>query len=116
MLKDKDREEAEMKIIEDRKARIAKQKARLSKFTTTTVAPIAVTSTHNQPMVTKNQITKPSTVNPTAYPQYGGVYRDPHVVLPLKPGVNLCFNWNGKDKEVCVVVLFASCMIYVLLL
>ena len=109
MLKDKDRKEIEKKLKED------EEKARLAKLTTT-VAPTTVASTNTQPMVSKNHVTQPSTVNPTAYPQYGGVYRDPHVVLPLKPGVNLCFNWNGKDKEVCVVVLFASCMIYVLLL
>ena len=33
-------------------------------------------------------------------PYWGGYYRDPHVVLPLKLGVNLCFDWDGKDGEV----------------
>merc|ERR1719354_1245853 len=94
VLKDKDRKEIEKKLKED------EEKERLAKLTTTTIAPTTVASTHTQPMVTKNQFTQPSTVNPTAYPNYGGVYRDPHVVLPLKPGINLCFNWNGKDKEV----------------
>ena len=31
---------------------------------------------------------------------FGGVYRDPHVVLPLTSGVTLCFNWDGNDREV----------------
>ena len=98
MLKDKDRKEVENKLKED------EEKPRRAKLTTATVAPTRVASTHTQ--LTKNKFTQPSTVSPTAYPNYGGVYRDPHVVLPLKPGVNLCFNWNGKDKEVCVVVPF----------
>ena len=109
VLKDEDRKEIEKKLKED------EEKERLAKLTTTTVAPTTVASTHTQPMVTKNQFTStvptPFTVNPTGYPKYGGVYRDPHVVLPLKPGVNLCFNWIGKDKEVCLFLFISSCMI-----
>ena len=94
VLKDKDRKEIEKKLKEE------EEKARLAKLTTTTVAPTTVPSKQTQAMKTNNQYTQPSTVNPTVYPNYGGVYRDPHVVLPIKPGVNLCFNWNGKDEEV----------------
>ena len=35
----------------------------------------------------------------------GGVFRDPHVVLPLTSGVTLCFNWNGKDNEASISLL-----------
>ena len=111
VLKDKDRKEIEKKLKED------EEKARLAKLTTTTVAPTTVASKQTQAMKTNNQYTQPSTVNPTVYPNYGGVYRDPHVVLPIKPGVNVCFNWNGKDEEVFLFrILCTNYMSFILLI
>ena len=63
-----------------------KEKENLEKLSTTTRAPTTMVPT------------------PTSwYSVYGTVQRDPHVVLPLKPGINLCFNWNGKDEEVSLL-------------
>merc|ERR1719376_857886 len=92
VLKDEDREEIEQKLEED------EEKEKLAKLTTT-VAP-ARTATTTRPPVTNKPFTQPPTGNQYVNPSYGGVFRDPHVVLPLKRGVSLCFNWNGEAKEI----------------
>ena len=94
VLKDEDREEVEQKLKED------EEKEKLAKLTTTTAIPTRTVPT-TRPPVTNKPFTQSPTSDPYVNPNYGGVFRDPHVVLPLKPGVNLCFNWNGEDKEVC---------------
>ena len=47
------------------------------------------------------------------YPYWGGYYRDPHVVLPLKSGLNLCFDWDGEDGEVGFQFLYVHCIMFV---
>jgi len=93
VLKDEDREEVEQKLKED------EEKEKLAKLTTTTAIPTRTVPT-TRPPVTNKPFTQSPTSDPYVNPNYGGVFRDPHVVLPLKPGVNLCFNWNGEDKEI----------------
>ena len=92
MLKDEDRKEVEINLKEE------EENARLAKFTTTTAATTTTVATTTVTSTT----TEPYDYIDDFYDDYGNIFRDPHVLLPLKPGVNLCFDWNGKDKEVCV--------------
>ena len=86
------------------------QKLNLKEPTEPTAAPLSVINMNINTLDEEQAVDWSSypryNYRPTALPSYGGVYRDPHVVLPLKEGINLCFNWNGKNEEVCVFVVF----------
>ena len=92
VLKDKHREEME-------------QKLNLKEPTEPTAAPLSVINMNINTLDEEQAVDWSSypryNYRPTALPSYGGVYT--HVVLPLKPGINLCFNWNGKHGEVCLL-------------
>ena len=97
MLKDEDREEVEINLKEE------EENARLAKFTTTTAAPTTTTASTTTATSTT---TEPYDYIDDYYDDFGNIFRDPHVLLPLKPGVNLCFDWNGRDKEVRICVAY----------
>ena len=86
------------------------QKLNLKEPTEPTAAPLSVINMNINTLDEEQAVDWSSypryNYRPTALPSYGGVCRDPHVVLPLNKGINLCFNWNGKNEEVCMFVVF----------
>jgi len=93
VLKDKDRE----KILKDLANKSLQSTA--APPTPTLASSVSTTAPPYSTVASTYSPTNPSVKDPSSG-NYGGVYRDPHVVLPLASGVNLCFNWDGKDKEV----------------
>lgn len=36
----------------------------------------------------------------------GGFSGDPHFMIPVKPDLNICFNWDGQENEVRILLKF----------